>query len=98
MNRISVAVGVLIAVLAVATPGVTVAAQGAGPPIYLDADASIHLRVSDLLGRMTLEEKAGQMDRSTSGSCATPRSRPTGTATTPAPTTTRCRRHVSSAS
>ena len=63
MNRISVAVGVLIAVLAVATPGVTVAAEGAGPPIYLDPNAPIHLRVSDLLRRMTLEEKVGQMDQ-----------------------------------
>ena len=33
------------------------------PPRYLDADASIRSRVDDLLDRMTLDEKVGQMDQ-----------------------------------
>jgi beta-glucosidase len=44
--------------------GVTAAsAPGAGQPLYLDAHASIESRVNDLLHRMTLEEKVGQMDQ-----------------------------------
>src|SRR5690348_10499916 len=34
---------------------------GGDRPVYLDARAPIAQRVSDLLGRMTLEEKVGQM-------------------------------------
>ena len=63
MNRISAVIAALIAVLAIATPGVTVAAQGAGPPVYLDPNASVYNRVNDLVARMTLEEKVGQMDQ-----------------------------------
>jgi beta-glucosidase len=36
-------------------------ASASGRPAYLDAAASIQARVSDLLGRMTLPEKIGQM-------------------------------------
>ena len=44
--------------------GVTAAsAPGAGQPLYLDAHASVESRVNDLLHRMTLEEKVGQMDQ-----------------------------------
>jgi beta-glucosidase len=62
MSRISTAVAVLLAALVVATLAVT-AAPGAGQPVYLNAHASIPARVNDLLHRMTLEEKVGQMDQ-----------------------------------
>ncbi len=38
-----------------------VAAKKGGGPLYKDASAPIDLRVRDLLGRMTLEEKVGQI-------------------------------------
>ena len=38
-----------------------VAATGTEVPLYQDAAAPIALRVEDLLSRMTLEEKIGQM-------------------------------------
>jgi beta-glucosidase len=63
MSRILTAAGGLIAVLAVATLCVTSAAPGAGQPAYLNRHASIESRVNDLLHRMTLEEKVGQMDQ-----------------------------------
>src|SRR5438105_2043664 len=63
MSRILSATGGMIALLAVATLSMTAAAPGAGQPRYLDRHASIHDRVNDLLHRMTLEEKVGQMDQ-----------------------------------
>jgi len=63
MSRMLTAAGGLIAALAVATLCVTAAAPGAGRPRYLDRHASIESRVNDLLKRMTLEEKVGQMDQ-----------------------------------
>jgi beta-glucosidase len=62
MSRMLTAAGGLI-VLALATLFITAAAPGAGTPTYLDPHASINSRVNDLLGRMTLEEKVGQMDQ-----------------------------------
>jgi beta-glucosidase len=62
MRRISTAVGVLLAALVIATLAVS-AAPGAGRPLYLNPHASISARVNDLLHRMTLEEKVGQMDQ-----------------------------------
>jgi len=62
MSRMLTAAGGLIA-LALATLFITAAAPGAGTPTYLDPHASINSRVNDLLGRMTLEEKVGQMDQ-----------------------------------
>ena len=44
--------------LAAATPAM---AAKKGGPLYKDATAPIDLRVRDLLGRMTLEEKVGQI-------------------------------------
>jgi beta-glucosidase len=63
MSRISTAAGVLVAVLAIATFIVTSAAPGAGQPRYLDRHASVSSRVDDLMHRMTLAEKVGQMDQ-----------------------------------
>ncbi|HUH21702.1 MAG TPA: glycoside hydrolase family 3 N-terminal domain-containing protein, partial [Gaiellaceae bacterium] len=63
MSRTLTAVGATIALLAIVTLGVTAAAPGAGQPRYLDRHASIKNRVNDLLHRMTLEEKVGQMDQ-----------------------------------
>jgi beta-glucosidase len=62
MSRMFTAAGGLIA-LALATLFITAAAPGAGTPTYLNPHASIDGRVNDLLGRMTLEEKVGQMDQ-----------------------------------
>jgi beta-glucosidase len=62
MSRLSAAVGALLAALVIATLAVS-AAPGAGRPLYLNAHAEINARVNDLLHRMTLEEKVGQMDQ-----------------------------------
>jgi beta-glucosidase len=63
MRRILLVVGLLVALVGV-TLGITAgAAPGSGPPRYLDARASINDRVNDLLHRMTLAEKVGQMDQ-----------------------------------
>jgi beta-glucosidase len=63
MSRLLTVAGGLIAALAIATLIVTASAPGAGRPLYLDRHASIESRVKDLLHRMTLEEKVGQMDQ-----------------------------------
>jgi beta-glucosidase len=63
MSRILTAAGGLIAALAIATLCVTATAPGAGQSRYLDRHASIESRVNDLLHRMTLAEKVGQMDQ-----------------------------------
>jgi beta-glucosidase len=63
MRRILLVVGVAVAALAVATLTLTAAAPAAGPPRYLDPHQSIGDRVGDLLHRMTLAEKVGQMDQ-----------------------------------
>jgi len=62
MSRMLTSAGGLI-VLALATLFITAAAPGAGTPTYMNPHASIDSRVNDLLGRMTLEEKVGQMDQ-----------------------------------
>ncbi|MGP3954082.1 glycoside hydrolase family 3 N-terminal domain-containing protein [Streptomyces sp. 7N604] len=54
-----VTVTACVATLASAPAG----ADGAGRPAYLDARAPVAQRVQDLLRRMTLKEKAGQMDQ-----------------------------------
>jgi beta-glucosidase len=64
MRRTLAVAGVIIAALLGVALGVTAAtAPGAGQPRYLDARASIKDRVDDLLRRMTLAEKVGQMDQ-----------------------------------
>ena len=51
-------------VLGMAGSGVAAIAQRAtGGPVYRDAKAPVEARVRDLLRRMTLEEKVGQMDQ-----------------------------------
>ena len=64
MRRTPALVGVMIVALISVVLGVAVvSAPGAGQPRYLDARASIKDRVDDLLRRMTLAEKVGQMDQ-----------------------------------
>jgi beta-glucosidase len=64
MRRTLALSSVMIVALVGVVVGVTAAsAPGAGRPIYLDSHASIGARVNDLLHRMTLEEKVGQMDQ-----------------------------------
>ena len=55
------AVAARLAVLALVLTAPWPAASQAGAPPYLDARRSIEARVDDLLGRMTLDEKLGQM-------------------------------------
>ena len=62
MSRISTAFVVLLAALVIAILAVA-AAPGAGRPLYMNSHAGIRARVNDLLHRMTLEEKVGQMDQ-----------------------------------
>jgi beta-glucosidase len=52
----------IVALVGVALGVAAASAPGADQPRYLDARASIKNRVNDLLRRMTLEEKVGQMD------------------------------------
>jgi beta-glucosidase len=64
MRRTLAVTGVIVVALAALALGMTAAsAPGAGQPRYLDARASIKDRVDDLLRRMTLAEKVGQMDQ-----------------------------------
>ncbi|WP_374228232.1 glycoside hydrolase family 3 protein [Streptacidiphilus sp. ASG 303] len=64
-------------------PGASVAATGPGaataahhrPAPYLDARLPVERRVADLLGRMTLQEKVGQMTQTERGSVDADRSR-----------------------
>lgn len=42
---------------------ITLSAKAPGKPLYKDAKAPVEARVNDLLSRMTLEEKVGQMNQ-----------------------------------
>jgi beta-glucosidase len=56
-----VALMAIVAALAAAPHGSTARAQAAPPAPYLDASLPVGQRVADLLGRMSLQEKVGQM-------------------------------------
>ncbi|WP_434975615.1 glycoside hydrolase family 3 protein, partial [Streptomyces mesophilus] len=60
-SRISVVAASLAALLAPLVPAWAAAPEAATAPAYLDSRQSTERRVADLLGRMTLEEKIGQM-------------------------------------
>ena len=59
----SVAAAACVAALAAASGPVSAAPVARATPLYLDAAAPVAARVEDLLGRMTLAEKVGQMDQ-----------------------------------
>ena len=42
---------------------ISASCSGGGAPVYLDASAPVEKWVEDLLARMTLEEKVGQMNQ-----------------------------------
>ncbi len=67
MRRIYAVLGAAVAVAAaVAVIGVT-SGTAASRAVYMDQSASIPARVHDLLARMTLKEKVGQMDQAVVG-------------------------------
>jgi beta-glucosidase len=57
----AVTVGLVVAALISVFGAGTTTAAGSSKPIYLDSNAPVPARVSDLLRRMTLTEKIGQM-------------------------------------
>jgi beta-glucosidase len=67
-NLALVPLGVTVTLIAVATPPLPVGASSAGQsspskePLYLDPAQPLEVRVDDLVARMTLEEKLGQMN------------------------------------
>ena len=67
MRRMYAVLGAAAAVAAVV--GVIGVTSGAAAPrvAYMDRSASVPARVHDLLGRMTLKEKVGQMDQAVVG-------------------------------
>jgi beta-glucosidase len=62
-RMLAVCVVLTVALVGIALGVTAASAPGAGQPLYLNAHASIDSRVNDLLHRMTLEEKVGQMDQ-----------------------------------
>ncbi len=68
VHKRNMAVAVLCAAALVGSSGASAAAVPAiSGPLYLDAGASVSARVEDLLHRMTLPEKIGQMDQIVTG-------------------------------
>ena len=63
----SVAAAACVVGLAAASGPVNAAPPARGTPLYLDASAPVAARVDDLLRRMTLAEKVGQMDQIVTG-------------------------------
>jgi len=62
-RMLTVCVVITVALVSVVLGVTAASAPGAGQPLYLNAHASIGSRVNDLLHRMTLDEKVGQMDQ-----------------------------------
>lgn len=67
LRIILVGVGVLVASLMPVAPASTSQAPAVDRPGYLNAGLAVERRVEDLLGRMTLEEKIGQMTQAERG-------------------------------
>ena len=67
MRRIYAVLGTAAAVAAVVVVIGVTSGTAANTPTYLNPNASIPARVNDLLGRMTLKEKVGQMDQAVVG-------------------------------
>jgi beta-glucosidase len=64
VRTLTVAVALLsVAALVVATPPAKADPRTTATPLYLDPSAATSARVEDLLHRMTLAEKIGQMDQ-----------------------------------
>ena len=63
----SVAAAACVVGLAAASGSVNAAPPAPAGPLYLNAGAPVAARVDDLLGRMTLAEKVGQMDQIVTG-------------------------------
>jgi beta-glucosidase len=61
VTRVLAGVGLLAAALAAVFAAVTATASGSGTPPYLNSSLPVQARVNDLLHRMTLPEKIGQM-------------------------------------
>jgi beta-glucosidase len=70
LRIIFVGVGVLVASLMPVVPASTSQAPAVDRPGYLNAGLAVERRVDDLLGRMTLEEKIGQMTQAERGAVA----------------------------
>src|SRR6266508_4338048 len=68
-RRTAVLMGAVAALTAATLPVQTSSAE-AGPPAYRDASLPVSQRVNDLLGRMTLDEKVGQMTQAERGDVA----------------------------
>jgi beta-glucosidase len=67
MLTASVAAAACVVGLAAASSSVNAAPLAPSAPLYLNAGAPVAARVDDLLGRMTLAEKVGQMDQIVTG-------------------------------
>ncbi|MGW1801494.1 glycoside hydrolase family 3 protein [Streptomyces sp. NPDC001984] len=69
-RNLAVALSAAAALLGQGAPALAAPPSAAEAPAYLDADAPVAQRVADLLGRMTLEEKIGQMTQAERGAVA----------------------------
>ena len=91
----SVAAAACVVGLAAASGPVNAAPPARGAPMYLDAGAPVPARVDDLLRRMTLAEKVGQMDQIVTGRLRDKTNPADGNCTNAGATPTRCSRAAS---